>query len=171
MLLSHFKQILLLQRVALTITTTFVCVTWAQNLGDKRRNSEVELTVSAHNEKIKPGAPLHISVVLKNVSKSPVVVQVSCLELNYTFVVLRENGDSVPMTAEGKRRNNVEPSACRRKTLLVQSENTLQVDVDAALLYEFTKAGHYSILVKREYRTADGIWHRAESAPLYVTIE
>ena len=166
-----FKGMLLLQSVVLTIVLSSTCVAWAQGLHGESKKSEVELTVSAENVKFKAGSPLHVSILLKNVSKSSIVVQVSCLELNYRFDVRRENGDPVPMTPEGTRRSNVDPSACRRKTLVLQSENSIRVDVDTALLYDFTKAGRYSILVKREYRIMDGVWHIAESAPLHVTIE
>jgi len=166
-----FKRILLLQTVVLTIVLSSICVAWAQDPRGDSKKSEVELTVSAENVNFNAGSPLQVLIVLKNVSKSPVLLQVSCLELNYRFDVRRENGDPVPMTAEGERRSKVDPSACRRKTLLLQSGNSIRVGVDAALLYDFTKVGRYRICVKREFRTADGVWHKAESAPLHVTIE
>ena len=163
----------LLKKLLVTVVLCSSTFIWGQKRGIDETTADVRLIIRLEKGrlKFKAGEPIRISIILKNASKSTIVVPVSCIELNYTLEVQRKNGDAVSMSAEGKRLSSIDPSVCRRKTLSLQTDKSIHAELDATLLYDLTKSGQYYISVQRTFRTQAGVLQSAASKPMLITIE
>ncbi len=112
------------------------------------RSKNFKLIAQLKKDLFKPGEPIILKVILKNISKKTHTIVVSGPERDYDIIVKDNKGAIVPLTKYGKRLmdNKGEFRAIGKK---IKSQKEIQINLLINRIYDMTISGTYSIKVER----------------------